>query len=56
MLLADDSCWDQNAFNDLVRRGMDTTKREDRLFRWAVDFYSESATHPSLRGEEADAC
>ena len=38
MLLADDSYWDQNAFNDLVRRGMDTAKREDRLFRWAVDF------------------
>ena len=31
MLLADDGYWDHNAFNDLVRRGLGTTKREDRL-------------------------
>ena len=46
MLLADDSYWDQNAFNDLVRRGVDTTKREDRLFRWAVDFTCQPVGNP----------
>ena len=49
MLLADDSYWDQNAFNDLVRRGMDTTKREDRLFRWVVNFLNQHQM-PACRG------
>ena len=47
MLLADDSYWDQNAFNDLVRRGMDVTKREDRLFRWVVDFWFSTTCQPA---------
>ena len=30
----DDDYWDQNAFNDLFRRGMDViSQRTDRLFR-----------------------
>lgn len=37
----DNLYWDQNAFNDLIRREMDfSMKREDRLFRWCQDFNS----------------
>ena len=32
-IVADDKLWDQNAFNELMTRGMQITpRREDRLF------------------------
>lgn len=35
-ILADDNYWDQNAFNDLMRRGAQyLPRRDDRLFKFA---------------------
>lgn len=33
VLEKDPTIWDQNAFNDLFRKGLEISNREDRLFR-----------------------
>ena len=35
MLQADSNVWDQNAFNDLARRGVEYEPTHDRLFKYA---------------------
>lgn len=38
VILKDDNYWDQNAFNDLMRRGAEyEERRDDRLFKCAID-------------------
>jgi hypothetical protein len=37
VILKDDNYWDQNAFNDLMRRGAEfEERRDDRLFKCAT--------------------
>ena len=56
MLQADSSVWDQNAFNDLARRGVEYEPTHDRLFKYALFPSNPTSSAGICRTTDADCC